>query len=338
MDKKDVEKFFNGECTSEEAQIILEWFETSSGKQFLKEKLDIDAQLMERYELRSKVPELNSAKLFDSIKADILRKDNPSDLGRNDWLKNTLRVAALILVILTASLFTISQMRYEAGQIIENDPVVFHAEKEQHREIKLGDGTRVRLNADSKLIVSKDFLKGERKITLNGEAYFDVAHDPKRPFIIYANRSTIEVLGTAFNVRSLSGQDNDQVAVVDGKVSFKNASQENTEQTAIILSKGQYGYLDNTEGTIRVDEVAIDNYLSWKSGQLKFEELTLDQICVQLSRLYGIECIYADEKIRNLFFTAEFSNESLEKTLSVLALSLDLEYEKEGNTVKWTNL
>ncbi|MEX0660584.1 MAG: FecR domain-containing protein [Balneolaceae bacterium] len=335
MNSKIVKKFFNNQATPEETQDVLDWFETAEGKQYLKERLDVDAGLMDRRELRDMVPELKSDKLFDSIKYDIRRKNNVFSIRRNDWLGYTVKAAASILVILTASFFAITQQRYEAEQVVEIEPIIFQTEEEQNREIKLGDGTMVRLNSNSTLIVSNDFMNGDREVTLTGEGYFDVAHDTEHPFVIRANRSTIEVLGTAFNVRSLSHQDNDQVAVVDGKVSFKNASLASAEQIAVILSKGQYGYLDNTEGTIEVDEIAVDNYLAWRSGELIFEDLTLGQVCVQLNRLYSIECSYKDEEIKNFHLTANFSDESLEKTLSVIGLSLDLEFVREDDQVTW---
>ena len=335
MNSKIVNKFFNNQATPEEAQNVLEWFETAEGKRYLQERLDVDADLMDRHELGDMVTELESSKLFKAIKTEIRRKEKIPFKRRNDWLGYSVKVAASILVILTASFFAITQQRYDAEQVIEREPIIFQTDENQHREIKLGDGTVVRLNGNSKMIVSNDFMRDNREVTLTGEAYFDVAHDPEQPFVIHTNRSTIEVLGTAFNVRSLSGQDNDQVAVVDGKVSFKNASPEIEETTAVILSKGQYGYLDEVEGTITVDEIAIDNYLAWKNGVLKFEALTLGQVCVQLNRLYSVECAFKNESIKNLHLTANFSDESLEKTLSVIALSLDLEYVREDGQVIW---
>lgn len=337
MNSNTAKNFFNNQATPEETQKVLGWFETAEGNQYLQKRLDVDADLMDRRELRDVVSELESDKLFDSIKVDIKRKKKVLYVRKNDWLGYVVKAAASILVILTASFFAISQKSYEASQIVEIEPMIFMTGEEQHREIKLGDGTLVRLNSNSKLTVSNDFMEEKREVTLNGEAYFDVAHDPEKPFIIDANRSKIEVLGTAFNVRSLSGQDNDQVAVLDGKVSFKNASLESVEQIAVILSKGQYGYLDNSKGTIEVDEITIDNYLAWKNGELIFEELTLGQVCVQLNRLYDTECTYSNEEVKNLHLTANFSDESLEKTLSVIALSLKLEYVRENGQVNWEN-
>ncbi|MEX2565274.1 MAG: DUF4974 domain-containing protein, partial [Cyclobacteriaceae bacterium] len=102
-----------------------------------------------------------------------------------------------------------------------------------------------------------------------------------------------------------------------------------------VLKKGQFGFLDVNERTISVDDYAIENYLAWRTGRLIFEDLTLAQVCTQLNRLYEIQCSFEKEAIRDLRLTANFSNDSLEKTLSVISLSLKIDYTEEGSRVHW---
>ncbi|MEX2345461.1 MAG: FecR domain-containing protein [Balneolaceae bacterium] len=339
MNRNTVEKFFVNQTTAEETERVLAWFETFEGKQYLQERLDVDFDLMDRSELRSLVPELDSEGMYKSIQQDIRTREKKRglfSLQRTDWLGYTVKAAAAILVIVTASVFTISHDRHVSEQVVERTPIVFQTENEQHREVTLGDGTLIRLNSNSEMIVSEDFMQGTREITLTGEAYFDVAHDPEQPFIIHANESSVEVLGTAFNVRSQPGQDNVQVAVVEGRVAFRstNGSPE-AEQLAVTLARGQYGYLDITERTIQVDDMAVENYLAWKNGRLIFEGLSLNQVCTQLNRLYDVSCIFDDEEIGNLQLTANFSDDSLDKALSVIALTLKIDYRREGARIYW---
>jgi len=334
MHRRLVEKYFNNETTPSESREVLKWFETSEGEQYLQERLEADAELMNRDDLRDLVPELNSSELYNSIQTNIKKKRNVFSIKRTDWLGYTVKAAAAILVVFTAYIFTISHENYLAEQVVVEEPIIFQTEDEQHREISLSDGTVVRLNENSEVIVSENFLKESREITLTGEAYFDVAHAPERPFIIHANNSSIEVLGTAFNVRAISDQANVQVAVVEGKVALKNESNIE-EQHSVILTKGQFGYLDINKGEIVVEEFAIGNYLAWKSGRFNFEKNTLHQVCVQLDRLYNLDCNFSDLELSNLHLTANFSNESPDKTLSVIALTLNLDYERNNNQVKW---
>jgi transmembrane sensor len=335
MNRKIVEKFFTNQATPGETRKVLEWFETPEGQQYLRERLDVDEDLMTRTELRELVPDLDSEQVYSSIRQRIRISERATFKKRVDWLGPLVKVAAAILVVLSASLF---YMLHQPGQeeAALQEPIHFQTEEKQHREVALGDGTIVRLNSNSEMTISSDFMKGAREITLSGEAYFDVVHDPERPFIIHANQSSIEVLGTVFNVRSIKGMDNVQVAVVDGKVAFKstNGSSE-AEQLSVILSKGQYGYMDVTERTVQVDDLAVENYLAWKNGRFIFDGLTLSQVCMQLNRIYNSECSFDSDEIRNLQITSNFTDDSLDKALEVIALSLGLEFKVEDGRVSW---
>ena len=337
MNKKIADKFFTNQASPEEVQRILEWFETHAGRKYLQKRLDVDSDLMGRQELKELVSELDSEKLYSAIQGEIRKKRNIFSLQRVDWVGNTAKAAAAILVIVSASLFSITHENYLANQANEQQPIVFQTAEEENSNITLTDGTQIRLNSHSEIIVAPNYLKGTREVTLIGEAYFDVAHNPNQPFLINANQSSIEVLGTAFNVRSVAGQQNVQVAVVEGRVSFRGAENgHGQEQLSVNLSKNQYGYLDLKNRSMSVDDLAVDNYLAWKSGWLNFEELTMQQVCTQLNRIYSLECSFVDERIMSLQLTAKFSNESLEKTLEVIAMSLELKYERHNNLVKWS--
>lgn len=337
MNRKIADKFFTNEATPDETSRVLDWFETPEGKQYLQRRLDMDSGLMDRKELQDLVPELDSEGLYHSIQNNIRKKRNVFSLHRRDWLGYTMKAAAAVLVIITASLFSISHQQYVAEQVVEQQPIFFQTGGEENRNITLGDGTEIRLNQNSEIIVSAGFMKGAREVRLNGEAYFDVEHNPDRPFIIHANQSTVEVLGTAFNVRSVEEQGNVQVAVVEGRVAFRGAKNgTGSEELSVILSKNQYGYLDLENRALNVDDIAVENYLAWKSGEFHFNELTMQQVCTQLNRIYSIECSFSGNEIRDLKLTANFSNETLERTLEVISMTLEIDYEKQNDIVKWS--
>lgn len=319
MNKRLVEKFFTNKTTSEETERVLDWFDTSGGKQYLQERLDIDYDLMNRNELRKMVSELNSDDLYQVIQNQIVPERKKVTYHKPDWVGYAFKAVAAILVILTASLFTINQQRYASEQVVEREPIHFQANNDENREITLSEGSVIQLNKNSELTISEDFMRGTREVELNGEAFFDVVHNPDQPFIIHANESDVEVLGTSFNVKSLPEQTNVQVAVIEGSVTFKNVNDTPESETlSVTLSKGQYGYMDIQKRTILVDELAVENYLAWKTGRFEFENLTLQQVCNQFNRLYAIECSYSNKEIQNLYLTANFSNESMEKTFNLI--------------------
>lgn len=333
MDKKIVEKYFSNTATPEETRRVLEWFETREGKQYLAEKLQGDSALMEEQNLRKAVPELDSEKLYASVRRRI-RRGNLHRFRRRKVLEPLFKAAAAVLVIATASLFFYSTYDSTPEETVRREPVHFQTTGDQQKEITLRDGTVVRLNNNSGIVIDENFLEDNREVTLTGEAYFDVEHNPEKPFIIHANRSSVRVLGTAFNVKSNTDAENVQVAVVEGRVSFAS-TESSLNEHSVVLKKGQFGYLNVASRSITVDDIAVENYLAWKEGRLAFENLALSEVCTQLNRLYDVECSYAEESIRDLRLTADFSSKSLGKTLSVIGLSLKLDVEQEGEVVYW---
>lgn len=335
MNKEIIDKYFRNQATPQETHEILEWFDTPEGQVYLQDRIEADFDLVDREELKPFVPELDSVQLYESIKKRIDVDRQPFiDKRKSDWLPLVLKIAAVVAVILTTSILYTTQTIDATGELPESVPVVFQTDDIRQSIITLRDGSVVRLNHNSELTVSENFLIGTREVSLKGEAYFEIKHNSDQPFIIHTKQSLVKVLGTAFNVRSLTNSDNVQVAVVDGSVSFEKKRDKKKSQS-VVLSKGQFGYLDVGEQTFEVNDIAIENYLAWKSGRLVFEDLTLNQVCTQLNRLYQIECSYENEDVDDLQFTANFSNESLEKTLSVISLTLNLDYRKAENQVFW---
>ena len=336
MNKKIVEKYFANQTTPGETRKVLEWFETPEGKKYLLEKMESDSVLLDNRELRNRVRDFDSEKLFSSISNELFAQRKRGAVRRRDWLGYVVKAAAIVLVLFSASWITLSLNNYQAEQIVEAEPIHIQTGDEQHREVTLNDGSLIRLNSNSEIIVSESFMKGSREVTLYGEAYFDIEHNPEQPFIIHTNESSVEVLGTEFNVRSHKDENNVQVAVVEGRVSFKDI-ENNSERHSVVLNKGQYAYMDINEHSILVDDLAVENYLAWKSGSFVFEESSLNQVCKQLNRIYNIECSFEIEELKDVQLTANFSNESLEKTLTVIALSLNLDYNLTSNRVQWSN-
>lgn len=339
MNKRLADKFLSNQTTPEETRAVLDWFQTAEGIRYIERQLDVNADFLDREELKNLVPDLDSDMLYNSIQTEIRNTPGLLSLHRSGWIGYAMKVAAAVLVMITASVFALTYEKHaDDSQLVQREPIVFQTQDEENRNIILVDGTNISLNSNSKVTISSDYLQGSREIDLVGEAYFDVAHNPDEPFIIHANQSSVEVLGTAFNVRSHPGQDNVQVAVVNGRVVFQNTvdlGNGSTEELSVTLSKGQYGYMDLTRRTILVDGLAIENYLAWKDGRFAFEGLTLSQVCVQLERIYEINCSFENNSIGDLKLTSNFTNESPDKTLDVIALSLGVEYSTENGQTYW---
>ena len=238
-----------------------------------------------------------------------------------------LRVAAVLLI--GSLIGVVVYTSQDIGQEPEvNKPVLreISMDKGQRGNITLSDGTKVVLNADSKIILPDVFKSNKRKITLKGEAFLDVAHDSDRPFEIDIGDAVVEVLGTSFGVRSYSNEESVQVVVRDGKVSLGTKKESKASNT--VLSAGEMGqlYMDDHRVVKRVVD-DMDLFLGWKEGWLKFKDTRMEKVARDLERKYDVKINFGNEELKDLKLTAELKSRSFERNLDVIAISLGIEYK-----------
>ena len=193
------------------------------------------------------------------------------------------------------------------------------------REIQLEDGSTVWLNKHSKLVVSADFNESAREVTLEGEAYFEVEHNPEKRFTVNSPNVQTQVLGTKFNVRN-NEKKNVQVIVTEGKVSVASPEQ------ALLIVKDESAFYWAERKSLLKEERADQNQLAWKTGVIRFNGIYLSHACRLLSEHYGTEVIAA-ENIKEYQITSVIDNLTLDQAIEVVALTLDLHVEKKDNQV-----
>ena len=160
--------------------------------------------------------------------------------------------------------------------------------------LTLSDGTRVFLNAETKLKFPTKFRKEERVVVLEGEAYFEVRKDATHPFIVKANDVDVKVLGTSFNLRSYSDENSIATTLVSGKVAV--SAGENSEE---IVPGEQAVYMKET-GKMEVKPIDVTLYTAWHTGKFIFRNETLEEMMSYLSRWYGVKYRFIDEGAKKL--------------------------------------
>ncbi|MDW3647209.1 MAG: FecR domain-containing protein [Bacteroidia bacterium] len=189
--------------------------------------------------------------------------------------------------------------------------------------IVLEDSTKIWLNEGAVLRYPQKFNEHERRISLSGEAFFEVEKDLNRPFIIQTALSETRVLGTSFNIKS-----RDEfclVSVTEGRVEVSNSS----DQKAILIA-GEVARLQGKELDTYAN--ANPNYLSWKTGVFHFEESTLRQMVEDLNSFYRNQILWEGSTEYNCNITADFENQSLEDIISMIELSCELDIKMEDGT------
>jgi ferric-dicitrate binding protein FerR (iron transport regulator) len=197
------------------------------------------------------------------------------------------------------------------------------AEQSQRgKEIVLKDGSRIWLNRNAQLTYPAKFNDNERKVSLDGEAYFDIARDPDKPFIINTNHSEITVLGTSFNINTNS--ENSKISVTTGQVNVKSVY----SGESIVLMP-EYAATVSKEA---IQKSAINNlnYMSWKTGKFVFNEAPLEEVVHALNSFYNKQIVIKSNK-NACKFSAGFNQDNLSDIIEVLSLSCNLKIINKQN-------
>ncbi|HEY6899438.1 MAG TPA: FecR domain-containing protein [Puia sp.] len=179
-------------------------------------------------------------------------------------------------------------------------------------EVTLADGTRVWLNAASSLKFPTDFTADQRVVVLTGEAYFEVAQNKQKPFIVIVGEATVRVLGTRFNVNGYSDERAIHTTLLEGAVQIASGGNEK------LLRPGQQAVLDRTASTMTAQEADVNQVMAWKNGRFEFDNVDLPTIMRQISRWYDVDVEYRTA-VQNIHLGGGISRKSnLEDMIPVL--------------------
>lgn len=191
---------------------------------------------------------------------------------------------------------------------------------------RLADGTKVVMNAGAVIEYTMNEDSGCREVMLSGEAYFEVAHDASKPFVVNTSAGAIEVVGTHFNVVAEPGQT--VVTLSDGGVRLHFGNRE------FVMQPGEQACL-NSDGELQVRRVNTQNYTSWSTGAYEFSDAPLSDIARQLSLWYDVRIDIADAGLRDMRFTGILlREESLESALNTLTTISDIKLKTTHNAIE----
>ncbi|MFH1940699.1 MAG: FecR domain-containing protein [bacterium] len=194
----------------------------------------------------------------------------------------------------------------------------------QRREVSLADGSLIRMNCGSSIKFPKTFSDDVREVFLEGEAFFEVAHDG-RPFIVLTRNAKTTVLGTEFNVRSRDEET--RVIVKEGRVKLCPIDESGSE---VILSRGQMSQITGRVPPQPPEPVNVDHLLGWLEGRIVFEKAPLGEIIFELERVYDVRIGLENPEFGQQTVTASFEDATLETVLSSICLTLGIQYRADG--------
>lgn len=271
-------KYLDGSATAAERKILEQWYYSFEGGEMVVELPEGEDEEALESRMKAKIDELNARA---GRRKRILMQVRP------------FRMVAAVFLVLTAALLSV----FFSGR------QVYNAQR-QPRFVVLKDGSRVWLNSATRLVYTDFPFMGERRLSLTGEAYFDVASDPDKPFIIQSGNMVTQVLGTAFNIKAYPGEPF-AVTVTKGKIKLEDKT---TKIVTFLTPNKQVKYA-NQQSPVLV-AVKADMAYSWTKGQLAFYDQSFEEIARTINRKYNVNIVFANKSLEQCMITATFEKES----------------------------
>ncbi|MBC8988109.1 FecR domain-containing protein [Pedobacter sp. N36a] len=336
IDKELLKKYLKDACTPSELEIIRGYLGRPGTSAILQELIAEESAA--DWERATNAPvELDEQLIswqskFEQRKASL--SDTPKItkgfFRRNNFLKYA---AVLSTIILGIGIYTFNSFqKKDPIAAVQLSMKTFTTVKGQRAKVTLTDGTIVYMGAGSTLEYPEQFKDSIRGVSLKGEAFFDVAKNPRQPFIIQTENIRTQVLGTSFKVNAISGKPF-QVQVATGKVRVDRINEGQREELAI-LTPGQQLSLKTLNDQAVSSEAAVADIQGWKNSRLVFKDQTIQEISEQLERAYDVRfTIKSPKKAAAVVTVTLQDNIPLNETLRVLSAGAHFKYQIQGKNI-----
>lgn len=231
--------------------------------------------------------------------------------------------AAMFLLVLAGS-FLLSRSAADRHAALPNGKITVLNSTTSIHKILLPDSSRVWLSPGSKIEHPRYFGSRARRVELEGEAFFEVKHDKRHPFVIKSGGVLTKVLGTSFRIRAYSRNNSTEVSVLTGKVTVSTLSDRTKE--VVLLPKDKATYSKSTH-SIEKGEDSSESMALWKRASLRFKDVPVARVAEVLNERFNVRIVTYDEEIKGYLLNGDFSDQNLPDVLSMLEQSLNISYQ-----------
>ncbi len=345
MNEDLIRQFFSGECSEEEIEMILDWVKSKNPSDPLSAIYD---KLWEDDDTTSYEKEIDSKQLFDKIEQ-TQKEDNQDliSLSETQKLEITqprslpnrkimfLRYAAILIFGAVFSYVLVTNKQPEVGEVTV-EMVKKVTTRGQKSTIFLRDGSKVILNSESSIAYPKYFTDSSRVLNLDGEAYFDVAEDKKRPFTVISKGISTIALGTSFTINGRTDGNALIVNLESGKLLVKKSNEMSfsDDKNLHFLNPGEAIKYDQELDQIFKSAFDYKDAFLWKEGIIYFKDASFDEVLEKLGAWYNVQFEVENKHLAKKYYTGEFKNESLENLLENISYSLNFDYFLNDKNVK----
>jgi ferric-dicitrate binding protein FerR (iron transport regulator) len=337
MNHELLKKYRTDRCSVEELYQVLAWFEniagTPDGKTLLYNEIwetlhDEDGRL-----------EVNFDHALDEIhhkinraRTEQLKTDQTPGIssGSGTRLRRFLTRAAAILIIPILGYGLYMSYKYQsernswlAGSLAQHKVC---SSVNAISKVTLPDGTNVWLNHSSSLSYPALFAGEARRVELEGEGYFEVAHNPDMPFIVQVGELEVKALGTTFNVMAYPEDEKLEVSLLDGLVEVHQIKSDGNATLLLQMKPNDFVQIDKESNRFNSSTFYDDRYFAWKDGKLVFEKASMAEMVKRLSRWFNVEIRIESPEALDLTYTATFVDETLPQVLELLSKVSPIDY------------
>jgi ferric-dicitrate binding protein FerR (iron transport regulator) len=342
-------KYLRNECNAAELETVLEWMKdeanTSLVEKYMKEDWD------------NYVKDISNPS-FEKIKSQI-KSQKTRHSGYSKTIYKIGRIAAGFILPVSLGILTYFVLKTSD----KNETIVYNeisVPLGSKTKVQLADGTKIWLNAGSKLKYPQKFTGNFREVELTGEGYFDVVKNPQKPFIVKTSDINIKVLGTSFNVKSYPDEGTIETTLISGQVNIlkktDNAqlngfmSLKPKQRATFIKNKGKIILSDIDKKEVKNDQKNIavhkkeehviltknidtEQFVAWKDNKLVFKNEDFESLCIKLERWYNVKINLKNNDLKKFHYTGIIENETINDVINILQLTMPIRYESKHSVI-----
>lgn len=310
-----IARYLAGECTEQEKQQVEEWSRQHPAM------MDELTKIWQEIPSGHFVPKVEQALQKVNSRIDTKKKSSPRRLYT---LIGSIAAIALVLLISTVGFWNRGTSESYHSHIL----LSLNTSVNQTMEYELPDGSKVWLNQSSEVRYPEEFTENTREIYMEGEVFFDVAPDKDKPFIIYANGTKTQVVGTSFGIKAMKDINEVVVTVSTGIVNLSAKG----KSKHIKLTQGEQGICNPEQKKLEKNSQPDPNSLAWKTKVLVFRQSPLTEVADVIENTYHTP-ISVDQSVADLQITATYEKLSLEELLQVIEMTLQIQAKEDKNGI-----
>lgn len=324
-------KYLKRQCSPEEEKLVNQWYEAlnTAVSDNIQEPTDEDEERLWQ----------SISRKTNNIGEPAVRTIEKMEQNKNHWKWVGIAASVLLFVAIGFYLLPQSQESKPDAQIsMIADPFVEpealqNTDSKMVKPIRLGDGSLVVLQPDSKIEIVHMAQSGNREVKLSGEAFFEIVKDDTRPFLVYSQGIITKVLGTSFNIRARKDDEKIIVDVKTGKVAvFREKDAE--EEQYLLTPNQQVIYDRDSDKIIQTLQENPQVIISeTEIRKMEFDETSVNTIFEAIEKAYGVDLVFDRDTFSKCQLTTRLSNEGLYERLQIICRALGATYETIGTEV-----